>query len=306
MQTRKEVAKEALIKQVLDIKEEGEVFKEVPDTSGKLYISNRGRVKTLGDKRYGIIEVKKGEILYTVTGGKQKRYKVLNFILENFLSVSDPKHVHLEFRDGNPLNFDTNNLKVVSKEQYQREKDISLKEETFKNKEIAKKYSLNYDGKTFVKCLCINYKKHSFSHKDDPTKVLEAYDNFCEKFYIKGIKEVSQQMLENESFRRCKSIPNILVSNLGRVIQDSYPRFFIRKPWLNTQGYKTVNSYVENKLVVKRVHQLVAEAFLGHVIDGHTRVVDHLNFDIEDNRLENLRDVSNRFNSKRKKADKNR
>lgn len=45
------------------------------------------------------------------------------------------------------------------------------------------------------------------------------------------------------------------------------------------------------------IHQLVAITFLGHIPCGHKLVVDHINDNPLDNRLENLQIVTNRFNA---------
>ena len=46
-----------------------------------------------------------------------------------------------------------------------------------------------------------------------------------------------------------------------------------------------------------KVHQLVAMAFLQHVPDGMNLVIDHINGDKQDNRVENLRIVTQKKNT---------
>ena len=98
------------------------------------------------------------------------------------------------------------------------------------------------------------------------------------------------------------------VSNLGRV--RSLAREWIAgngginkhngkilKLTKSSSGYLTVcfwkNSMKKNVLV----HQLVAVVFLGHNICGHEIVIDHINDDKYDNRVENLQLVTQRFNT---------
>lgn len=51
-------------------------------------------------------------------------------------------------------------------------------------------------------------------------------------------------------------------------------------------------------------HQLMAVAFLNHTIDGHNMVVDHINNDPLDNRLENLQVITTRENTTKDKKGK--
>jgi hypothetical protein len=98
------------------------------------------------------------------------------------------------------------------------------------------------------------------------------------------------------------------VSNLGRVKSLEKQRFCklnnstsiykekIINPDLST-GYARVCIYKNG--VKKRicVHQLVAIAFLNHIIGLNKLVVNHINFDKLDNRVENLEIVTIRENS---------
>ena len=61
-------------------------------------------------------------------------------------------------------------------------------------------------------------------------------------------------------------------------------------------GVSVINDIVRMKNGNKSVHQLVAMAFLGHVPCGHKIVVDHINHDKLNNRLENLQLITNREN----------
>jgi hypothetical protein len=104
------------------------------------------------------------------------------------------------------------------------------------------------------------------------------------------------------------------VSNLGRVY--SLPKEWfsgkntiskhkgkILKKNVTQFGYEEVSINKNFKRKTIRVHQLVAMAFLNHTRNGHKLVVDHINTNKLDNRLENLQIISSRLNlSKDKKG----
>jgi hypothetical protein len=99
------------------------------------------------------------------------------------------------------------------------------------------------------------------------------------------------------------------VSNLGNV--KSIPReqrctngYRITKEKILKQsidggGYFNISIYKDGIAKTIKVHQLVAIAFLNHMPCGHKLVIDHINDDKLDNRVENLQIVTQRFNCKK-------
>ena len=87
------------------------------------------------------------------------------------------------------------------------------------------------------------------------------------------------------------------VSNLGRVKSLKCNRKKILKASVNTVGYLRVNLYKNKKSINRTIHQLVAESFLGHIPSGYKLVVDHINNNKLDNRLDNLQITTNRENT---------
>ena len=100
------------------------------------------------------------------------------------------------------------------------------------------------------------------------------------------------------------------VSNLGNV--KSLPRFKMsgsnkvsvkgrvlkgRQSGLKKNMYLAVALYDSIHRKQYKIHVLVAMAFLNHTPCGHKLVVDHINDNKLDNRLENLQIVSHRFNT---------
>lgn len=111
-----------------------------------------------------------------------------------------------------------------------------------------------------------------------------------------------------------KGIPNYdyyQVSNLGNV--KSLERTIIRsngikqyikerllKQTVTSTGYLSIGLYEKRIHKTRKVHQLVAESFLGHKPNGMNMVINHINFNKLDNRVENLNIITQRENTNQK------
>ena len=90
------------------------------------------------------------------------------------------------------------------------------------------------------------------------------------------------------------------VSNLGRVKSFKLKATRIKKQYLDKEGYLNVNLYVLGIGKTKRVHQIVAAAFHNHIQNGYHFVINHIDFNRQNNHSDNLEIVTNRVNTNRK------
>ena len=110
-----------------------------------------------------------------------------------------------------------------------------------------------------------------------------------------------------EEWRTVKGFENYQVSSLGRLKTINFRntgREYILKLTLNRGGYLKFNFRKNGKTVTKKIHQLVAIAFLNHTPCGFDLVVNHKNFIRHDNRLENLEIISQLENIRYRNPDK--
>ena len=103
--------------------------------------------------------------------------------------------------------------------------------------------------------------------------------------------------MEQEIWKDIKGFEGLYqVSNLGRTKSIRYGReriLCIDNSW---KGYCGVCLHVNNKRIRKKIHKLVAIAFLNHIPCKHDIVVDHIDGNPSNNCVTNLRLVTNRFN----------
>ena len=96
------------------------------------------------------------------------------------------------------------------------------------------------------------------------------------------------------------------VSNKGRVKSLKWGKEKILKPGTIPAGYNNVILSKNKKTKNFLVHQLVAQAFLGHIINGHGLVIDHINSYKNQNNIENLQILTSRENHQKKVLDSNK
>lgn len=106
-----------------------------------------------------------------------------------------------------------------------------------------------------------------------------------------------------ENWKAIPEYENYEVSDLGNVRNLRTGRML--KLGKNPQGYLIAGLYRNGKRKPFSIHQLVAIVFLGHIPNGNTITVDHVNGCKTDNRLENLELVTQRENTIRGIAKQN-
>lgn len=89
---------------------------------------------------------------------------------------------------------------------------------------------------------------------------------------------------------------NYIISNNSIVKSVKFNKERILKPHLGIRGYYEVKLCLNGKQKTRSVHQLMAEAFLGHTPCGFKLVVDHIDTNKLNNNISNLRIVTNREN----------
>ena len=93
-------------------------------------------------------------------------------------------------------------------------------------------------------------------------------------------------------------------SNLGRIKSLIKNKDCIKKFSTDSNGYLIVRMFKEKKATTKRVHKLVAMAFLNHKSNGYNEVVDHIDNNKTNNSVCNLQLVTQRFNASKNKNKK--
>ena len=120
--------------------------------------------------------------------------------------------------------------------------------------------------------------------------------------------ETLNYKFENFEILAIPDFPNYFIStdgdvysiNKGNKIKKLKPRY--RGKRIDRIGYKFVTLYRDKKKYGKSIHQLVAQIFLYR--DNNKDQVDHINNNIIDNRLENLRWVTKSENIRNRKKTK--
>jgi HNH endonuclease/NUMOD4 motif len=105
------------------------------------------------------------------------------------------------------------------------------------------------------------------------------------------------------SFRKIPEFPKYRVSNYGSIVSEIRPEIKQLKPQVGSNTYMQVVLTDDQKKATKLVHVLVAQLFIPN--PENKGYVDHINHNRHDNRVENLRWVSQSQNLQNKSKHKN-
>ena len=109
----------------------------------------------------------------------------------------------------------------------------------------------------------------------------------------KDIKDY-EGLYQVSSFGRVRSLDREVVYRNDRIYNC---KGRVLKPSLDDSGYLRVNLCENGKRITKRIHQLVAIAFLKHIPCGLKLVVNHIDNNPLNNNVENLEITTNRKNT---------
>lgn len=95
-----------------------------------------------------------------------------------------------------------------------------------------------------------------------------------------------------EEWKNIKGFESYMISNLGRVY--SKKRHMIMKPTPDQKGYLRISFYENGRNNTRKVHRLVAEAFIDN--PKNLPQVNHKDEDKENNKVDNLEWCTNLYN----------
>ena len=104
-----------------------------------------------------------------------------------------------------------------------------------------------------------------------------------------------------EQWRMISGFPNYMISSVGRVM--NIKTFRILKPGMDGRGYLIVSLCKDGDVSTKKIHRLVADAFILNLSD--LPCVDHQDRNEQNNHLSNLRWCNHRENNQNRSKRQN-
>ena len=104
-----------------------------------------------------------------------------------------------------------------------------------------------------------------------------------------------------EQWNQVSKFPNYMISSCGRVMNIT--TFRVLRPIINSYGYLLVGLYKDGEMSNKKIHRLVAEAFILNLTD--LPCVDHKDRNSLNNHISNLRWCNQRENNQNRSKRQN-
>lgn len=119
-------------------------------------------------------------------------------------------------------------------------------------------------------------------------------------------QEIWKDVLNYEGYYQISNLGNL--KSLSRIVSNKRGEYVLPERLLSlsktTRGYLQVTLHKDSKQKTFLLHQIVAIAFLDHKPCGLKRVVDHIDENITNNRVDNLQLLTCRENVRRVPKDK--
>ncbi|ARF08981.1 HNH endonuclease [Catovirus CTV1] len=214
---------------------------------------------------------------------KKKTMCVHNLVANTFLKKPNNEIKYfINHKDGNKSNNNINNLEFVTPSENAKHAFANGLREIIGRKVIK----LNKEGHIVEEYKSINYaaQKNNMSAKNMIKICSEnkEYDNF--KFEIKNTDTEKIIIDESNNSKKIPGFDNYLVTNDGKIYSKNIKKFMSLKK--DNSGYIMVSCYNKDKRKDFLVHRLVAERFIPKI--KNKNIVNHINKNKSDNRVENL------------------